>query len=166
MCDFITRKYYLVDAVYPNREGFLAPHRRVAYHISDHRRNRRGPQELFNYRHASLRNVVERTFGVLKRRFRILNGMNNYPLDKQGKIVIASCVLHNLIRMYNMEDPIFKQDTENTSNEQVYCDRQNGAEDGGNREGPSQPQEGIIDNMTTVRDNITTELWATHMTMS
>ena len=116
MSDIITGKYYLVDAGYANRDGFLAPHRQVAYHISDHRRNRRGPQELFNYRHASLRNVIERTFGVLKKRFRILNGMNNYPLDKQGKIVMACCVLHNYIRMYNMEDPIFKQYTGNTSN--------------------------------------------------
>src|ERR1700690_2668566 len=30
------------------------------------------PKELFNLRHASARKVIERIFGVLKRRFRIL----------------------------------------------------------------------------------------------
>ena len=63
-----------------NKGGFLAPHRQVPYHVSDVRRNLSGPMELFNYRHASLRNVVERTFGVSKKRFCILDGMNNYPL--------------------------------------------------------------------------------------
>ena len=30
------------------------------------------PQELFNLRHASLRNIIERLFGELKRKFKIL----------------------------------------------------------------------------------------------
>ncbi|XP_031247667.1 uncharacterized protein LOC116105377 [Pistacia vera] len=32
-------KYYLVNAGYANRRGFLAPHRRVPCHLHDHRHN-------------------------------------------------------------------------------------------------------------------------------
>ena len=54
-------------------------------------------KELFNLRHSELRNVVERTFGVLKRRFAILRGAPEYPLDIQVKIVYALVVIHNFL---------------------------------------------------------------------
>ncbi|KAL5581725.1 hypothetical protein UlMin_014167 [Ulmus minor] len=56
-------KYYLVDSGYANRPGFLAPYCGTNYHIRDRRRQGGDPRnERFNYRHASLCNVVERTF--------------------------------------------------------------------------------------------------------
>ncbi|XP_024043266.1 uncharacterized protein LOC112099958 [Citrus clementina] len=67
----------------------------------------RGPQELFNYRHSSLRNVIERCFGVLKARFSILRDMHNYSLRKQRLIPIACCALHNFIRRENASDRLF-----------------------------------------------------------
>ena len=80
---YISGKYYLVDAGYKNKAGFLAPFRGENYHLHDRRRedgDRR--KEMFNYRHASIRNVIERTFGVWKNRFRILRGIPKYPLEK------------------------------------------------------------------------------------
>ncbi|KAL5560435.1 hypothetical protein UlMin_036646 [Ulmus minor] len=74
-------KYFLVDSGYANRRGFLAPYRGTNYHIRDRRRlggDRK--KELFNYRHASLCNAVERTFEIWKSRFRILRGVPHYPL--------------------------------------------------------------------------------------
>ena len=65
-----------------------------------------------------------------------------------------------------MDDRIFEQTNNSTGNEQAYCDHQNGAEYGRNGEGSSQPQQGIIDNMMTVRDNITNALWVAQWTMS
>lgn len=55
-------------------------------------------EELFNLRHASARNVVERIFGVLKRRFRILQLAPEYPPEVQARIPAALCAIHNFIR--------------------------------------------------------------------
>ncbi|XP_031287702.1 uncharacterized protein LOC116146448 [Pistacia vera] len=143
-------KYYLVDAGYANRGGFLAPHRRVPYHVPNARRNLSGPMELFNYKHASLRNVVERTLGVFKKKFRILDGMNNYPLQKQANIVMTCYVIHNFIKRFDMNDPIFQRFNGNR-----VCEEGNGT-------GSNQLTQRNTDDMGRVRDNITTTMWAEH----
>jgi hypothetical protein len=53
--------------------------------------------ELFNLRHTSARNVIERIFGVLKQRFRILLLAPEYDLNIQAKIPAALCAIHNFI---------------------------------------------------------------------
>ena len=77
-----TDQFYLVDSGFPNMSGYLAPYRRERYHLRDFRDGGRprGKQELFNHRHSSLRNIIERCFGVLKARFPILKLMPNYPI--------------------------------------------------------------------------------------
>jgi hypothetical protein len=61
-------------------------------------------EELFNLRHASARNVVERIFGVLKRRFRILILPPEYDMGIQARIPAALCALHNFIRRHDPSD--------------------------------------------------------------
>jgi hypothetical protein len=56
------------------------------------------PEELFNLRHASARNVIERIFGVLKRRFRILVIPPEYDMKTQVRLPAALAALHNFIR--------------------------------------------------------------------
>ncbi|KAL5569766.1 hypothetical protein UlMin_026341 [Ulmus minor] len=93
-------KYYLVDSGYANKGCFLAPYRGTNYHLRDRRRlggDRK--KEQFNYQHASLRNAIERTFGIWKKRFPILRSMHQFPLDKHAMILVACAVLHNFIRM-------------------------------------------------------------------
>ncbi|XP_020253243.1 putative nuclease HARBI1 isoform X1 [Asparagus officinalis] len=104
------RKYYLVDSGYTNMPGFLSPYRGERYHLNDYRGQNLPPQgtrELFNYLHSSLRNVIERCFGVLKKRFPILRDMPSYSLRKQKYIALACCVIHNVIRMHDSGDPLF-----------------------------------------------------------
>ena len=57
-----------MDAGYANGEGFLAPYRGYRYHRSEWRRGYTpsNKEELFNMRHSMARNVIERTFGLLK----------------------------------------------------------------------------------------------------
>ncbi|XP_060673309.1 uncharacterized protein LOC107417030 [Ziziphus jujuba] len=65
-------EYYVVDSGFPCTMGFLPSFRGERYHLQEyHGRGPqpRGPKELFNYRHSSLRNVIERCFGVLKVHF-------------------------------------------------------------------------------------------------
>ncbi|KAI5342156.1 hypothetical protein L3X38_010031 [Prunus dulcis] len=51
--------------------------------------------------------VIERTFGVWKKRWKILRDMPNYPFNKQLKIVIATMTLHNYIRRHAQRDRHF-----------------------------------------------------------
>jgi hypothetical protein len=41
-----------------------------------------GKKEVFNRLHSSLRNVIERTFGILKEKWRILKYFPCYPMKK------------------------------------------------------------------------------------
>ena len=64
----VVGKYYLGDAGFMFKAQVITPYRGVRYHLKEY--SRRGPQnahELFNHCHSSLRNVIERTFGVLKK---------------------------------------------------------------------------------------------------
>ncbi|KAL8488262.1 hypothetical protein ACS0TY_024513 [Phlomoides rotata] len=54
--------YYLCDNGYANSEGFIAPYRRVKYHLKEWgpaAAQPANPQEHFNMRHTKARNVIE-----------------------------------------------------------------------------------------------------------
>ncbi|XP_028060687.1 uncharacterized protein LOC114264281 [Camellia sinensis] len=107
-----TGHYYLVDAGYTNGEGFLAPYRGQCYHLSTWREGGAPttPQEFFNMRHSSARNVIERCFGLLKMRWAILRTYSYFPIKTQFRIITACCLLHNLIQR---EMPMDLDDDEN-----------------------------------------------------
>jgi len=102
--------FYLVDAGYPNRPGYLAPYKGTKYHIQDFQNagEPRGKQEIFNYAHSSLRNVIERAFGVLKMKWRILLSIPAYPPQTQTQIIVACVALHNFIRLSRQFDVDFQ----------------------------------------------------------
>ncbi|XP_052882193.1 uncharacterized protein LOC128290543 [Gossypium arboreum] len=97
-----------VDAGYTNCEGFLAPFRGQRYHLNEWHQGYQlsTPEEFFNMKHASARNVIERCFGLLKLRWRILRSPSFYPVRVHNRIIIACCLLHNFIRTYMSLDPI------------------------------------------------------------
>ena len=153
-----TEKYFLVDAGYANRRGFLSPYRGTNYHLRD--RTRLGgdrKKELFNYRHASLRNAVERTFGIWKSRFRILRGVPHYPLRTQRDIIIACAVLHNFLMMSDNIDMSI------TAEEDAHDedDMDQGGDTIGQDAAPStQQEEGHQTEMGRFRDALTESMWA------
>jgi hypothetical protein len=89
----------LGDAGYGNSEFVIAPYRGVRYHLKEQRQANRKPEnakELFNLRHSSLRNVIERIFGVLKRQWKILGGKGcEYSIDTQVDLFCALIGLYN-----------------------------------------------------------------------
>ena len=95
-----------VDSGYPNRPGYLAPYKGLTYHFQEYRDGTmpRGKKEHFNFTHSSLRNVIERCFGVLKNKWRILFHLPSYPQQKQSKIIVACIALHNFIRESQLAD--------------------------------------------------------------
>ncbi|KAK9989287.1 hypothetical protein SO802_029526 [Lithocarpus litseifolius] len=102
-------KYYLVDVGYGNKNGILSPYRSVRYHLkefSDHPPE--NEQELFNLQHSSLRTTIKRGFGVLKKRFRVLDAEPFWSFETQGKVVLACCVIHNHIMGVDPADYIME----------------------------------------------------------
>jgi hypothetical protein len=116
-------KYYLADAGFLLCCQLLVPYRGVRYHLAKWGRaglrcvlyfymaicilwvsRPQNKQELFNLWHASAQNVVERIFGVLKRRFRILLIPAKYSMRIQARIPSALCALHNFISIHDLTD--------------------------------------------------------------
>lgn len=102
-------KYYLVDSGYTNRPGYLAPYKGSKYPLPEFQSGHEpeGKKELFNYAHSSLRNVIERSFGVLKMKWQILQHMPSYPPETQKQIIVACFALHNFIRLSGLVDDDF-----------------------------------------------------------
>ena len=52
--------------------------------------------------------MIERSFGVLKMKWRVLLHMPSFPVEKQKKIIIACIALHNFIRDSALSDELFQ----------------------------------------------------------
>ncbi|WCJ29879.1 hypothetical protein M5689_011482 [Euphorbia peplus] len=149
-------KYYLVDAGFMLRSGLITPYRGERYHLKEYSRNPpQNGRELFNLRHASLRNAIERTFGVLKKRYPIIGSSTepNFGVKIQNKIIIACCILHNYLRGVEPNDLILQEvDDEllnrNTSGDEHYS----------SRESNEETRRGEL-----LRDSISAEMWADYI---
>jgi hypothetical protein len=93
------RKFYLADAGYTLKPGFLPPYRAVRYHMFEF-------EGSPNLRHSSLRTTVERAFDALKGRFRIMVSKPSHPYPSHVKIVLACCILHNWILGFGVDEVI------------------------------------------------------------
>ncbi|XP_050363297.1 uncharacterized protein LOC126782157 [Argentina anserina] len=112
-------KYYVVDSGYPQMSGFLTPDKGHKQHFQQYRgrgQEPRNEKEVFNQVHSSLRGVIERTFGVWKKKWKVLKDMQGYAIERQVKIVIATMALHNYIRRHASRDKDFTQFGEGSRN--------------------------------------------------
>ena len=71
-------------------------------------------EELFNLRHAQARNVVERIFGILKRRFAVFSRAPEYPIETQTRLIPAISALHNFLRIHDRTDEAHDLGSNNT----------------------------------------------------
>lgn len=53
-------------------------------------------EELYNRSHISTRSIIERTFGIIKRRFPILTCGMRCQLRIAQRIIVAAAVIHNI----------------------------------------------------------------------
>ena len=99
---------FLGDAGYGNTEYVIAPYRGTRYHLKEQRQadqRPENPKELFNLRHSSLHNVIERIFGVLKRQQQILAEHGcKYSIDTQTDLFCALIGLYNFRRDHDEEE--------------------------------------------------------------
>ncbi|OLL25540.1 putative nuclease HARBI1 [Neolecta irregularis DAH-3] len=141
-------KYYLVDAGYAMKKGFLPPYRGIRYHLREQILAAQRPntkEELFNLRHSQLRNAVERIFGILKKRFSILKIQMEYPFHVQAQIVQALAALHNFITIHSVDDELEDWEEAHTQDMGNVVPMNNSTED--------DPQ------MARLRDEIALQMW-------
>ena len=103
-------KCYLGDAGYCLKNYWLTPDRGVRYYLKEWGAGNQKPtkkEELFNLRHSSLRNVIERSFGVVKKRFLILTNMQSFEYQFQIVFVLSCFMLHNFIKVNQGYDDKF-----------------------------------------------------------
>jgi hypothetical protein len=140
-------KFYLVDAGYACRPGFLPPYRGTRYHLKEYggRNYTTNARELFNLRHSSLRTSIERGFGCYKNRFAIIDSKPFHPYKTQVKLVLACCILHNWILEHGVDEIVPPEST--------WVPNSNG------QHGHGVPMD---DNSAcgTLRDEVATQMWA------
>lgn len=77
---------------YPNRIEYLAPYKGETYHLPEWHilmKQKTTKERLLN--HSFIRNnVIERSFGVWKMKWKFLYRMPNYPMWKQKMIVVVT----------------------------------------------------------------------------
>jgi hypothetical protein len=117
----------------------------------------RGKKETFNFAHSSLRNVIERSFEVLKMKWRILLDLPSYPMAKQSSIILACMALHNFIR----ESAIADRDFELVDRDENFVPM---AEPSSSQRNVSnaQDEEEEDQNMNAFRDKIVNGLFNSH----
>lgn len=67
-------------------------------------------------RHASLRNVIERIFGIFKSRFLIFKSAPPFSFKTQAELVLACAGLHNFLRQECRSDAFPEEEVSDTSN--------------------------------------------------
>ncbi|KAL2925395.1 putative nuclease HARBI1, partial [Bienertia sinuspersici] len=70
-------------------------------------------KELFNLRHSSTCNTIERAFGLLKKRWAILKKSSFYDKQTQVRIINACFVLHNFVREENLDEESLLYEVDN-----------------------------------------------------
>ena len=102
-------KYYLGNVGYGDKNGILSPYWSVRHHLKEFSdRPLENERELFNLHHSSLRTTIERGFGVLKKRFRVLDAESFWSFETQVEVVLAYCVIHNHIMGVDFTDYIME----------------------------------------------------------
>ncbi|XP_026415890.1 uncharacterized protein LOC113311265 [Papaver somniferum] len=95
------------------------------YHLQDFCGEGRHPEtanELFNLRHASLRNIVERIFGIFKSHFTIFESAPPFPYETQAHIVLACVGLHNFLRKECRFDEFPPEENDDSSSSELSSD--------------------------------------------
>ncbi|XP_019055946.1 PREDICTED: uncharacterized protein LOC104613038 [Nelumbo nucifera] len=160
-------KYYLVNAGFALKSGFLTPYRSTRYHLKEWGAYQpENPKELFNLRHASLRNAVERIFGVLKKWFPLLVSEQHYPFKTQVKFVSACCILHNHVMGVDPYDRIMsKYDHDAAEGAEIDADDREVVDDVVDDIQVFQPSQHISRNESVreghrLREEIANQMWA------
>jgi len=106
------------------------------------------------------RNVIERVFGVLKHRFRILVLAPKYNLHVQARIPAALCTIHNFIRLHDAEEgPLPDAHGTSHASEGAHVAHSDSEHQGTHWQGANNNE------MNHRRDRIAKEMWDQYQTV-
>lgn len=88
---------FLGDEAFALSENMMKPYSQRAI-----QRNTGNSQRIFNYRLSRARRVVENTFGILAQYFRIYFTPIHMNPDTIDKLIVSTCILHNMMRSQNI----------------------------------------------------------------
>ncbi|KAE8221882.1 hypothetical protein CF326_g8476, partial [Tilletia indica] len=154
-----TGKQLLGDAGFGFSDKLLIPYRGVRYHLKEYATGTRRPRnakEVYNRRHAGARSVIERIFGVIQARFKILITGSYFDLQTQADVFPALAVIHNIIRRtdpLNDVDPLPVVAAEDAGDEDDEGDTRSGLTRRGIQEEGRQA--------AAYRDRIANRMWNT-----
>ncbi|CAA6653761.1 unnamed protein product [Spirodela intermedia] len=152
-------KYYLVDNPRMAGPGFISPYPGVRHRPPGFEDGDGDPptsaEELFNWRHSSLRARMEHALGVLKARFRFLTSSPQFPFLTQVDIVLVCCILHNMIIEFDPTDEILSEYS--SQGDPTAQSRQCSGRD--NEENESGTSNGYFAEWCGLRDAIAEEMW-------
>jgi hypothetical protein len=99
--------YFLADAGYGLTRTCLTPYRVTRYHLREFAQMNyevQNARELFTLRHSKLRSIVERVFGIVKKKFPILNFVRVRSLETQNLVIYSCFLIWNLIVELERDD--------------------------------------------------------------
>ncbi|XP_017467584.1 PREDICTED: putative nuclease HARBI1 [Rhagoletis zephyria] len=101
----VRNAWLLGDAGYPLEPYLMTPYRSTSEGSAE---------SIFNTKHAKTRNIIERTIGVFKNRFRCLLGARqlHYKSEKAMQIANVCAALHNLCIDFNVESSSYDSSSE------------------------------------------------------
>ena len=99
--------------------------------------------------HSSIRSTIERAFGVLKKRWKILRVIPSYKIETQIDIILSCFALHNFCLLHKESDEYF--DTLD-SNPRAY-------EGLFEREPRGEGDDASVGGMGSLRDQIAHQMW-------
>ena len=110
----------------------MISYRGMCYHLKKY--SKCGPEnaeEIFNHWHSSLRNVIKRTFGVLKKQFPIIFGMTEpfFPVDTITEIILACCILYNYLMGVDPDERMIAEVDQEISNGNTHNEARNSTND-------------------------------------
>lgn len=99
--------FILGDSGYPCRSWLMTP-------VSVPRERN---EEAYNKAHKRTRVLIECSFGMLKKRFRILHDEMRVPTQKCPKLILAAMILHNIA--VDMQMPPFSENEEEENDDEI-----------------------------------------------
>ncbi|VDI51193.1 Hypothetical predicted protein [Mytilus galloprovincialis] len=112
----------LVDGVLLGDNGYMCR----PFLLTPYNNPQEPHQERFNGSHVSTRSLIERTFGVWKKRFHVLHSEIRMRPDRSCKFIVACAILYNIAMM--LKEPIIAND--DISEEQPMIQPYIGQQDG------------------------------------
>uniref|UniRef100_A0A3B3T7M1 DDE Tnp4 domain-containing protein n=1 Tax=Paramormyrops kingsleyae TaxID=1676925 RepID=A0A3B3T7M1_9TELE len=124
---------FVADEAFPLRRHMMRPH--PGQKIGRE-------QRLYNYRLSRARRMVECSFGILATQWRLYRRVLGVTPEMAEKVVKATCILHNLLRVDQAEEPLQVPSSEPDS--KAITIREKFTQYFSSTEGPVPWQENII----------------------